>query len=156
MWQMRRLGSERLQELPKVTQQVRKQISPLVRSPGSVNNTIVLSRNDGGILQTPSPPSLLISLLESKWEYSSLRPTESGFRNKREQRLPPPCLGPPFAVTACLQEPEDSLSQFHSGETLEATQPKHSAIQGPGQLVSSTQLRWYLDFKNRHHPHMLG
>lgn len=43
-------------------------------------------------------------------------------------------------------------SQFHSRETLEETQLKHSATWVPGQLVSRTQPLWYLDFKNRHHP----
>lgn len=64
-------------------------------------------------------------------------------------------MGPPFAVTTHVQEPEDTVSvsfqrnpRGNSAETL-----GHMA---PGQLVSRTQPSWYPDFKNRHHPHMLG
>ena len=41
MRQVRKLGSERLQEPPCVTQQVGKRISPPLSSPGSSTNTTV-------------------------------------------------------------------------------------------------------------------
>ena len=41
MRQVRKLGSERLQEPPRVTQQVGKRISPPLSSPGSSTNTTV-------------------------------------------------------------------------------------------------------------------
>lgn len=117
---------------------LRGKSAPPVSSPGSSTNTIVFSRNDVGI--PARPPSLPISLLE--WERGSLLPTEWGLRDNRDQRLPPPCLGPPFAVPACLQDPEDTVSvsfqrnlRGDSAKTLSHMGAWTAGQQDPASLV---------------------
>lgn len=84
-----------------------------------------------------------------------LLPIKPGPRKNRNQRSPPPNLGPSFAVTAPLQEPEDIVSvslqrnpRGNSAETLGHTGAWTAGLQDPAP--------WYSDFKNRHHSHMLG